>query len=119
ACCEPAQSMPTAVLRRSSRFMRVVIISMAVRTAVAVAVLVSFGIAGSVQRALAAVTTIDFESPTYTTGDLIGQEGWAPNSYYTPPMNGTVTVSNASPLSGAQSLSYTQTVAGGLSDIHT
>src|SRR5690349_6908113 len=61
--------------------------------------------------------TIGFEPPTYTTGNLIGQDGWAKNTYYGT-MNGNVTVSSASPLSGSQSLSYSQTVAGGFSGVN-
>src|SRR4051812_37408451 len=64
-----------------------------------------------------AATTINFEPPTYTTGNLIGQDGWAKNGYFGA-LNGNVTVSSASPLSGSQSLSYSQTVAGGFSDIN-
>lgn len=61
--------------------------------------------------------TIDFESPTYATGALIGQQGWAKNAYFGA-LNGDVTVSSSSPLSGGQSLSYTQTTAGGFSDVN-
>ncbi|MCC6492528.1 MAG: PEP-CTERM sorting domain-containing protein [Pirellulales bacterium] len=60
--------------------------------------------------------TIGFEPPTYAAGDLIGQNGWVKNAYY-PSLNGTVNVSATSPLVGSQSLSYTQTVAGGFSDV--
>ncbi|HEX6963326.1 MAG TPA: hypothetical protein VF175_15775, partial [Lacipirellula sp.] len=63
-----------------------------------------------------AAVTIDFEPPTYAPGALIGQDGWIKNAYYGD-LNGTVSVSAASPLAGAQSLSYSQTVAGGFSDV--
>lgn len=63
-----------------------------------------------------AAETIDFESPTYTLGNLIGQDDWAKNAYFGD-LNGDVLVSGSSPLSGGQSLSYTQTIAGGFSDI--
>jgi hypothetical protein len=68
-------------------------------------------------NSVCAGTTIDFEAPTYTTGNLIGQDGWAKNGYYGT-LNGDVTVSSASPLGGAQSLSYSETVAGGFSDVN-
>ncbi|RIK87895.1 MAG: hypothetical protein DCC67_01340 [Planctomycetota bacterium] len=63
-----------------------------------------------------AAVTINFEPPAYAPGDVIGQDGWVKNAYY-PTLNGTPTISAASPLAGTQSLSYTQTVAGGFSDI--
>jgi hypothetical protein len=72
-------------------------------SALAVLALASF-------HSVCAGTTIDFEAPTYTTGNLIGQDGWAKNAYYGT-LNGNVTVSSASPLGGAQSLSYSETVA--------
>lgn len=59
--------------------------------------------------------TFDFEPPTYSTGALVGQDGWIKNTYYGA-MNGTVNVSNSSPLSGSQSISYVETAAG-LSDV--
>jgi hypothetical protein len=55
---------------------------------------------------------INFESPTYTTGNLIGQNGWVQNSYVLPAnVNGTLAVSSDSPLVGSQSLLYSQTSA--------
>lgn len=64
----------------------------------------------------AAAVTINFEPPAYTTADLIGQDGWVKNAYFGP-VNGLVTASNSSPLTGSQSLSYTQSSAGGFTDI--
>jgi hypothetical protein len=62
--------------------------------------------------------TVDFESPTYAVGSVIGQDGWVTNAYVNAGnQNGTATISTASPLAGSQSLHYTQTVAGGLLDI--
>ena len=49
------------------------------------------------------------------TGALVGQDGWIKNTYYGA-MNGTVNVSNSSPLGGTQSVSYVETGAG-LSDV--
>ena len=60
--------------------------------------------------------TIDFEAPTYTPGDIVGQDGWVVNSYVGTP-NGDAVISSSSPLGGAQSLSYTQTTAGGFGDV--
>ena len=93
--------------------MRVLRTRMAVRAGI-VALLVSLGGAGL----CSAQTTIGFESPTYSVGNLLGQDGWAKNNYYGATLNGNVLVSNSSPLIGSQSLRYEQTVAGGLSDIH-
>jgi hypothetical protein len=57
-----------------------------------------------------------FEPPTYSTGNLIGQDGWIKNTYYGA-LNGAVTVTGASPLGGTQSVSYVEATAGGLSDV--
>lgn len=64
---------------------------------------------------------IDFENPPYTAGGtIVGQDGWATNGYVlTDPffggaVNGTVDISTANPLAGAQSVLYNQTaVLGG------
>jgi hypothetical protein len=67
-----------------------------------------------------AQVNLTFESPPYTTGAIVGQDGWVYNNYATPAVhNGTADVSSISPLDGAQSLLFTQTseLAGGLSDI--
>lgn len=56
----------------------------------------------------AAATAIDFENPPYTTGSVVGQDGWAATGYF-PVLNGTVDVSTIGPLAGSQSLSYTRT----------
>lgn len=65
---------------------------------------------------LSRAVTFDFEEPTYTTGALIGQDNWVQNAYVGTP-NGTVVVSSTAPLSGAQSISYTQTSADLLGDV--
>lgn len=59
--------------------------------------------------------TIDFESPTYTSGTIVGKNGWDTSAYiladpfFGGTVNGTVDVSSVGPLGGAQSLLYTQT----------
>jgi hypothetical protein len=65
----------------------------------------------------ATAVTFDFEAPAYSAGPLVGQDGWGKNVYYAT-MNGNLNVSATSPLSGAQSISYEQTVAGGLADVN-
>jgi hypothetical protein len=85
------------------------------RTARVAGLIVALSIA-SVARDGWAQVNIGFESPTYATGDLVGQDGWIKNTYYGA-MNGGVTVSPTAPLAGARSLAYTQTVAGGFSDV--
>jgi hypothetical protein len=60
--------------------------------------------------------TYDFEPPTYIAGNLVGQDGWIKNTYYGD-VNGAVTVSTTTPLGGAQSISYVEATAGGLSDV--
>lgn len=72
-------------------------------------------VAGTARDGWAQVS-FDFESPTYTAGNLIGQNGWIQNTYY-PTMNGTVAVSTTSPLSGSQSVAYTQTTLGTIADV--
>ena len=62
-----------------------------------------------------AQSTFTFEPPTYAPSALVGQDGWIKNTYYGA-MNGTVNVSNSSPLGGTQSVSYVETGAG-LSDV--
>jgi hypothetical protein len=62
----------------------------------------------------ASAVTVDFESPSYATGTIDGQEGWAVPGYAVT-TNGSLEVSEVSttgPLAGAQSLSYTRTEAG-------
>jgi len=87
------------------------------RTVASAGLVVALSFASSVRDGWAQVN-IGFEAPTYTAGSpLIGQDGWAKNTYYTT-ANGTINVSATSPLSGNQSLSYTQTVAGGLADVN-
>lgn len=54
--------------------------------------------------------TVDFENPPYSTGGIVGQEGWVVAGYAATP-NGTVEVSSASPFAGSQSLSYSRTNA--------
>lgn len=56
---------------------------------------------------------IDFENPPYTTGNIVGQDGWALTAYTGTP-NGTLEVSTTNPMSGGglQSLSYTRTELG-------
>jgi hypothetical protein len=61
--------------------------------------------------AVASAVVVDFESPSYATGTIDGQEGWALPGYAAV-VNGTLDVSATSPLAGAQSLSYTRTQAG-------
>jgi hypothetical protein len=66
------------------------------------------------QAAFAAV--VDFESPTYATGEIVAQNGWVRGGYIGPGfnVNGTTVVSTTAPLSGAQSFSYDQnTTAAG------
>ncbi|BBO35194.1 beta strand repeat-containing protein [Lacipirellula parvula] len=59
--------------------------------------------------------TIDFESPTYSNGTIVGSNGWNTGNYiFNDPffggaVNGTVDVTSSSPLAGGQSLRYTQT----------
>jgi len=84
---------------------------MIVRTAELAALL----LIATLARPLSAVN-INFEAPTYSVGPLIGQDGWVKNAYF-PDLNGTVNVSSTQPLQGSQSLSYTQTVAGGFADV--
>jgi hypothetical protein len=62
--------------------------------------------------------TIDFEDPAYLSGaSVVGQAGWALNSYVGPgkflAVNGDVEVNASSPLSGNQSLTYQQTISPG------
>jgi hypothetical protein len=57
---------------------------------------------------VAGQAVIDFENPPYSTGNIVGQGGWAITSYF-PTLNGTVEVSTTSPLAGSQSLNYTRT----------
>lgn len=63
----------------------------------------------------AQATTFDFENPPFTTGPLVGQNGFVNPAYvladpfFGGALNGTVVVSNSAPLSGAQSALYTQT----------
>lgn len=65
---------------------------------------------------IAAAVTFDFEPPTYSTGTIVGQDGWQANAYvlsdpfFGGVVNGTVDISTSSPLAGAQSVLYTQTV---------
>src|SRR4029078_4996690 len=54
-------------------------------------------------RPVAAIA-LDFENPPYTTGSVVGQDGWALTGYF-PTLNGTVNVSTTNPLAGSQSLS--------------
>jgi hypothetical protein len=74
----------------------------------------ALSIAGGAQVACA--LDIDFENPQYTSGTILGQNGWATNAYvladpfFGGVVNGTVDVSTSSPLTGAQSVLYTQTV---------
>jgi len=69
----------------------------------------------AVQGASAAV--IDFENPPYSTGAIVGQEGWVTNGYvgggFFGGPNGDVIVSSTAPLSGSQSLSFNQTAVTG------
>jgi hypothetical protein len=59
---------------------------------------------------------VNFENPPYSIGTIIGQDGWATNGYvladpfFGGVVNGTVDISTSSPLAGAQSLLYQQTV---------
>lgn len=55
--------------------------------------------------------TVSFESPLYTAGNVLGQDGWAATGYF-PTLNGSVQVSTTGALAGVQSLSYTRTEAG-------
>lgn len=55
-----------------------------------------------------AAVTVDFESPAYMAGNLVGQDGWVAPNHATSP-NGTVEVSSVDPLSGGQSLRYART----------
>jgi hypothetical protein len=61
-------------------------------------------------------TTFTFENPPFTTGNLIGQNGYITPGYvladpfFGGVVNGTVDVSSTAPLSGAQSVIYNQTV---------
>ena len=71
--------------------------------------LVALCVAGSGPSASA--VAVDFENPPYTTGNIVGQDGWAATAYFPTP-NGTLEVSTTSPLAGGQSLSYTRTEAG-------
>lgn len=61
--------------------------------------------------------SFDFEAPTYTTGSVIGQNGWVTNNYIPGPFfggpNGDFTISSALPLSGSQSLHFNQTAVTG------
>jgi hypothetical protein len=58
----------------------------------------------------------NFENPPYSVGTIVGQNGWATNGYvladpfFGGVVNGTVDISTSSPLAGAQSLLYQQTV---------
>jgi hypothetical protein len=64
----------------------------------------------------ASAATFDFENPPFTTGNLIGQNGFATPGYvladpfFGGVVNGTVEVTSTSPLSGTQSVIYNQTV---------
>jgi hypothetical protein len=65
-------------------------------------------IVGSAHISMAVDVT--FETPNYTTGNLIGQDSWVRNAYVGPAnVNGDVLVSSSSPLDGGQSLQYSQT----------
>lgn len=59
----------------------------------------------------AKAVTVSFESPLFSAGNVVGQDGWGLTGYFPTP-NGSVLVSATSPLAGAQSLSYTRTEAG-------
>ncbi|MBA3480907.1 MAG: PEP-CTERM sorting domain-containing protein [Pirellulales bacterium] len=85
------------------------------RTASLTGLIVALSIASAARDGLAQVN-IGFEAPTYATGNLVGQDGWIKNTYYGA-INGNVTVSSTAPLAGARSMAYTQTVAGGFSDV--
>lgn len=69
--------------------------------------------AGSAQSANA--VTFDFENPPYTTGSIIGQDGWDTNAYvladpfFGGAVNGTVEITSVNPISGLQSVLYNQT----------
>jgi hypothetical protein len=72
------------------------------------------GLAGSAPFAWA--VSFDFENPPYIAGSsILGQAGWETGPYvladpfFGGAVNGTVEISNASPLAGAQSALYTQT----------
>jgi len=63
--------------------------------------------------AAASAALVNFENPPYTSGNIIGQDGWAQGAYIGPGfnVNGTANISTASPLTGAQSLVYNQTTS--------
>lgn len=64
----------------------------------------------------AVAISYNFENPPYTAGNIIGQQNWNTPGYvladpfFGGVVNGTATVSTVSPIGGAQSLLYTQTV---------
>lgn len=64
-----------------------------------------------VSAQVAQAVTVSFESPSYTSGNVVGQDGWGATGYF-PTLNGSVEVSTSSPLAGLRSLSYTRTEAG-------
>ena len=72
-------------------------------------VLTAYGAAACAPVAKA--VTVSFESPTYTAGGVVGQDGWGVTSYF-PTLNGSVEVIATNPLAGMHSLSYTRTEAG-------
>lgn len=81
------------------------------RSAMAAALLLTLGVAQP-----ASAINFSFENPPYTPGALVGQDSWISPGYvlvdpfFGGVLNGTVDVSTSTPLAGAQSVLYTQTV---------
>lgn len=67
-----------------------------------------------VSNALVASENLDFEPPSYSTGSVLGQNGWLWNGYSA--QDGIFAISDSAPLSGTQSVRYERSTYS-LSDI--